>query len=243
MNTMPKAVIFDVYHTLIRVGPAPFDASERWQRLWVASGARDPCPTLEQFSARCRGFVDEEHLRARSLGVPYPEVVWPEIIGRALPSLARLDCSSRDEWIGAHQSCLRTVDLAPGAVAVLSALHQSGVALGIASNAQAYTLRELEATLAGSPIGLQQFDDTLVVWSYACGFSKPDPHFFRILSARLAHRGVAESGVLMVGDRMDNDILPARAIGWQTWQLSDFAKPDDGGTWDALAATLASLKM
>ena len=29
-----RAVIFDVYHTLLEIGPPPLDAAERWEFLW-----------------------------------------------------------------------------------------------------------------------------------------------------------------------------------------------------------------
>ena len=57
------------------------------------------------------------------------------------------------------------------------------------------------------------FDPELRFWSFENGFSKPDPHVFRILTARLEARGISPSETLMVGDRFDNDIEPARAHG------------------------------
>ena len=73
----------------------------------------------------------------------------------------------------------------------------------------------------------------------AHGFSKPDPHVFRLLSARLQARGIAAGDTLMVGDRLDNDIAPARAQGWRTWQLGAASGGETGGDWAALGAFLA----
>ncbi|MFY8215615.1 MAG: HAD family hydrolase [Chthoniobacterales bacterium] len=234
-------MIFDVYQTIIRVGPAPDDAENRWVGLWSASGELGACPTLDTFAADCREIVDGEHRRARAAGIAFPEVVWPEVILRAVPSLVKMEKSVLDRWIFDHQMCLRTVELAPGAATVLSELHRSGALFGIASNAQSYTLRELQSVMVTGSDGFELFDPRFCVWSFACGFSKPDPYFFRILSARLAHRGIAPHETLMVGDRMDNDILPARGLGWQTWHLSDRAEPSDGGSWLALGETLEKL--
>jgi putative hydrolase of the HAD superfamily len=109
--------------------------------------------------------------------------------------------------------------------------------LGIASNAQANTLRELKESLAAHALGIDLFEPDLCFWSFEHGFSKPDPHVFQTLTARLAALGISPRDTLMVGDRLDNDIEPVRACGWQMWQLT--ASPaEDGrisGNWNQLA--------
>jgi len=42
------------------------------------------------------------------------------------------------------------------------------------------------------------------------GFSKPDPRAFQAAAASL---GVTPPDCIMVGDRIDNDIAPAKALG------------------------------
>jgi len=44
----------------------------------------------------------------------------------------------------------------------------------------------------------------------------------------------------MVGDRLDNDIEPARAFGWQTWQLVSVKHDAQSGNWRDLLAWLES---
>lgn len=232
--TFPKVVIFDVYRTIMDVMPPVAGEDTRWVRLWEQLGTRMPPPSLVDFSKICRKFVEEDHAEARVLGVAWPEVVWPKVIERAVPAFLSLAKVEQDAWILEHQSCLRSVALAAGAADTLKALHSDGVMLGIASNAQDYTLTELNGVLSGKSISLNVFDSELCIWSYAHGFSKPDPYLFRILSARLAHRGVKGRDVLMVGDRLDNDIQPASRYGWQTWHLV----PDSEGDWGALRNAL-----
>ena len=53
----------------------------------------------------------------------------------------------------------------------------------------------------------------VVVLSEEAGISKPDPALFR---AAMARAGVAPEHALMVGDRLDNDIAPASALGMAT---------------------------
>jgi len=59
-------------------------------------------------------------------------------------------------------------------------------------------------------------------------FEKPDPRFFERLVAEAA---VAPSEVVYVGDRVDNDILPAKAIGLRTVLVTT-------GPWGRFHATL-----
>jgi HAD superfamily hydrolase (TIGR01549 family) len=132
----------------------------------------------------------------------------------------------------------RTLRLAGHAADCLRRLNEDGVPLGIASNAQAYTLRELDAALRSAGLNLSMFDPGLRFWSFEHGFSKPDPHVFRILAARLEARGISPAETLMVGDRLDNDIEPARAFGWQTWQLVPVKQNAKSGNWHDLRAWL-----
>jgi FMN phosphatase YigB (HAD superfamily) len=42
----------------------------------------------------------------------------------------------------------------------------------------------------------------------------------------------------MVGDRLDNDIKPARVHGWQTWQIIPTKRDGPSGNWRELLAWL-----
>jgi len=234
----PKAVIFDIYRTVLDVTAAPADAELRWERLWMQLGSISTMPMLDDVSDRCRKIVAQDHAAAREQGILWPEVVWPEVISRAIPEFSSLDLVTRARWVFDHQACLRSLKIAPGAVQVLSDLRDAGVPMGIASNAQAYTLREIAGEFSGSPLEFDIFDPALCVWSFEGGFSKPDPHVFRMLSARLAHRGIRADEVLMVGDRLDNDIEPSRRMGWQTWHLAESSVDGAGGSWLDLAEAL-----
>ncbi len=234
----PKVVIFDIYRTVLDVAAAPADAKLRWERLWMQLEAVTAMPTLDDVSDRCLKIVTQDHAAAREQGILWPEVVWPDVISRAIPELISLDLAARDRWIFDHQACLRSLRLASGAVEVLSYLRDARVPMGIASNAQAYTLREIADVFSGSSLTFDVFDPALCVWSFECGFSKPDPHVFRLLSARLAHRGIRADEVLMVGDRLDNDIDPSSRIGWQTWHVAESSIDGFGGSWMDLAETL-----
>lgn len=236
-----RAVIFDVYQTLLEVGPPPADADARWRALWARLPGNTPPPSLAAFAADCEAVVRREHALAREQGVACPEVYWPAVTVAAAPALRTLDPRALDDWLFAHAQLVRTVRLAPHAGHVLRRLVSTEIALGIASNAQPYTWRELEAGLRTIGLDRAGFDPALCFWSFEQGFSKPDPHVFRLLSTRLQARGISPDETLVVGDRQDNDIAPAHRAGWQAWHLGRAGTnlAELAGDWPALEQFLA----
>lgn len=228
----PRAVICDVYRTILDILPPPGDAEVRWQALCRETFALLDVPDLDAFHEMCRREIARDHEDSRRRGIAFPEVQWPRVVGSVLPEFLRLDAAKQSGFIIGGQELVRGLRLMPGAADVLRQWHAAGVCLGIASNAQAYTLQELDAVLCPSGLEPAIFAPDLVLWSWQLGYSKPDPYFFQTLLARLAARGLAPGEVLMVGDRADNDIAPARAAGMMTWHLH--AQGD--GDWKALQA-------
>lgn len=92
-------------------------------------------------------------------------------------------------------------DLYPDALACLEKLRSRGYFLGVAGN-QTVTL-ESWVREAGLPV-------ELVTSSASLGVRKPDPRFFELL-IELCDRPPAE--IAYVGDRVDNDVVPAAAAG------------------------------
>src|SRR2546426_228704 len=136
---------------------------------------------------------------------------------------------------------LLAVSPPPSAADGLRALGGRGVLLGIASNAQPYTLRELDAAFASAGLSRNKlFAPSLCFFSFEHGFSKPDPHVFRLLTARLRLCGISPNETLMIGNRLDNDIGPAKAQGWQTWHFTEQASADGNqeGDWSQLTQRL-----
>jgi FMN phosphatase YigB (HAD superfamily) len=225
-----RAVIFDVYGTLLEVGAPPSNADVRWQKLFEEMLGTPPPLHRTEFSVRAGQIIAHRHAAARTSGIQWPEIVWPSVVLEVLPMLVRLSAKKRDEFLLRQMQIGRTLRLADGAAECLRQLNDNAILLGIASNSQAYTLRELTAALQGNGLNFSMFDHDLSFWSFEHGFSKPDPHVFRILTARLEARGIRPAETLMVGDRLDNDIEPAKVHGWRTWQLG--AQAD--GSWTEL---------
>ena len=227
-----RAAIFDIYGTLLEVGPPRPDAQLRWGLLWQARLNTEPRLSLEQFSAACERLIADEHAAAQARGIAHPEVYWPDVVSAVLPEFSHLPESERSDFRFYHAQMAHTVRLMPGAADALRQFQPGHLLLGLASNCQPYTLREFDTTLAGVSLSRKLFAPDLCFFSFEHGFSKPDPHVFQILIARLAALGIAPHQTLMVGDRLDHDITPARACGWQTWQLTASPTEDGRGAGD-----------
>ena len=229
-----RAAIFDLYGTLLEVGPPPADAGARWAvACQVALGTAPPL-SLAQFDNECRRVVAVEHATARMRGIEFPEVYWPDIVDTVLRGFDPRPAAARTPSPIYRADFLHTVRLRPDAADVLRAAQKTSLLLGLASNCQPYSVHELDTALAGVGLSRDRFTSNLCFFSFAHGFSKPDPHVFRLLTARLRSFGIAPGEALIVGDRADNDLEPARAHGWQTFRI-ELESPD---CWSRLRARL-----
>lgn len=101
-------------------------------------------------------------------------------------------------------------------------LHYNFVRMGAAEVMANLSTRYKLAVAANQPkdvfrkamedAGLLGFFDILGI-SDEMGLSKPDPRFFQLL---LSQAGCTASEAIMIGDRIDNDIVPAQKLGMHT---------------------------
>lgn len=107
----------------------------------------------------------------------------------------------RERTARGERDIFSAADLYPDALPALAGLRKGGFRIGIAGNqprASEWALRE-----AG-------FEADFVASSEAWGVEKPSPAFF----AKVAEAAGEPPGrIAYVGDRLDNDVLPARAAG------------------------------
>lgn len=219
-----RAVVFDVYRTLLSLGGLRSPSAAEWARVWERAAGQAPPLGFEEFTRAWDEAVRQEHERARAAGVEHPEVDAPAVVRAAVPACAGLPRPVIERLLLAVMGALRESRLADGAAGLLRELRERGIPLGIASNSQCYTLPELGAALEQAGLGLDIFEPDLVFWSHTHGFAKPSPFVFRLLGARLAARDIPAGDALMAGDRPDRDTGPASAQGWRT-VLVDPADP------------------
>ncbi|MDJ0319896.1 HAD family hydrolase [Pseudarthrobacter sp. PS3-L1] len=99
---------------------------------------------------------------------------------------------------------IERADLYPDALACLRAARHAGLSVGIAGNQPAGVEAQLRE--AG-------FNADFIASSAAWGAAKPSAEFF----SRIIDTAQLDPGqILYVGDRIDNDVLPARKAGMRT---------------------------
>lgn len=152
-------------------------------------------------------LVDESRMWsdfAREVCVP------PFTLMGVLGSLIERGTDHREFWntLGVQRPSSPTTieanDLYPDAESCLRAAQEAGFRVAIAGNQPAGAVAQLSA------LG---FEADFIMSSHEMGVSKPSPDFF----AGPLRRVQAKPGqVMYVGDRVDNDILPARTAGVRT---------------------------
>lgn len=95
-------------------------------------------------------------------------------------------------------------DLYPDARPALAALRAMGLWIGIAGN---------QTSRAGEILRKLDLPADMIATSDDWGVSKPDPGFFRALADAAP---CAPGEIAYVGDRIDNDLMPAKAAGMKT---------------------------
>lgn len=202
--TIPfRALIFDIYGTLLDApagGVKPDTLADPVLRDILRRHGHEPSASP---STDLHAAVLRHHAAA---GIPHPEIdlrlLWREIL--SLPpeaDTAALVAETEAAW--------HPATLIPGASAAVQRVSRAGLSLGLLSNAQSNTL----ASLGGIA---DLFAPELTLLSYQHGMSKPAPELFRILTDRLAGRGITPAETLYIGNDPVQDILPAAAAGFRT---------------------------
>ena len=105
-----------------------------------------------------------------------------------------------------YESLSRCARVEPDLLETLSALQRMGLKLGIVSNT--FVSRASLARHLGQ-LGLLEFFP-VQLYSYEYHFRKPSTELLRIAAGKI---GEAAESIVFVGDRIDNDILPALKSG------------------------------
>jgi putative hydrolase of the HAD superfamily len=211
-----KAILFDVYGTLVISGSGNLDfhdmRSDRKQALTGVLQRHGIDRTAETLMGALRRAIENDHEYLRREGADYPEIdivrIWQALLG--MDDTERVKAFALE-----YEMVVNPVYPMPGLEELLSACRKQGLLLGIISNAQFYTPRLLEHLL-GKSLDMCGFDPQLIFFSYRFGIAKPSCFMFDLAMDMLSRRGISPVSVLYVGNDMRNDILPARRVGFQT---------------------------
>ena len=211
-----KCVLFDIYGTLFISGSGDIGAARHSRKetlelknLLVENHVRkEPDEILRAFFET----IEKHHNLQKKKGIDYPEVeidrVWMEVLGSKDRAAVR-DFAIRFELIA------NPVYPMPNLKATLSAFRKNGTPMGIISNAQFFT-PYLFSLFLQADMDQLGFDPGLVFFSYQWGYAKPSLFLHRKALEKIRTDGLAPDSLLVVGNDMLNDILPASRIGFST---------------------------
>lgn len=152
-------------------------------------------------------LVDETRMwtdLAQRLGLP------PFTLCALVGALIAVGKDHHDLWdvVGADRPAVVVdpgqCELYPDAADCVAAVRRAGMAVGVAGNQPA----AIDQVLAAAGLEVD-----FVASSAAWGVAKPDPAFFARL---VCEARVPAENILYVGDRLDNDVLPAHSAGMRT---------------------------
>ena len=219
-----RAVLFDVYGTLLISGSGDISLTSGIAKGDAATAALEAVGASD-LAASVDGdqvvATLHEVIRTRHADSPheYPEVVIEEVWGEVLSKLgdSEVNVDSLDTRVLALQYECRVNPVwpMPGLGATLRAISGASMAMGIVSNAQAFTPTAL-ATLAGGSLKDLGFDPRLCHWSYAHRQAKPGTFLYQQAAQSLAEQGIEPRQTLYVGNDMRNDVWPANEVGFRT---------------------------
>lgn len=199
----PRAVIFDVYGTLLDAPPGGVRADPAADPAIKSFLEKHHLPVPASPTRALAELVRRDHAASAEA---YPEidlvVLWAELLGLPVNGGTAL-------WVAEIEDLWHPARPMPGAHAMLRRLATAGIPCGLLTNAQSNVWRQLGGL---APV----FASDLCVLSHQSLRAKPSPALFDEIAARLARRGIAPHDAWFVGNDPHNDIAPAAAAGFRT---------------------------
>jgi putative hydrolase of the HAD superfamily len=161
---------------------------------------------------RFKKTIEQHHARLIKAGNPHPEVVIEDVWQACLPFE---DMAQVKRFAIAFETLTNPVWPMPHLKELLHYCRQSGIVLGIISNAQFYT-PYLFRWAFNRDMHQLGFDPDLVFFSYQHAIAKPGPLLFSMASEKLQRYHVTPRQTAYIGNDMRNDMLPAHETGFQT---------------------------
>lgn len=225
-----RAVVFDIYGTLISSGVGDISLSSKsnsndalYYTLFNQGIEVLPAFDSTRLDALLLESIKYFQRKRSKEGVCYPEVeireVWKYFLEKLLtkklinPLPADLDIEG---LIIDYECRVNPTQAMPGLVDTLNELHQRGLKISIISNAQFYTPLLFDALIGKSLSELNICMDC-AIWSYVLREAKPSQRLYE-LSANHLFRiyQIDPKQVLYVGNDIRNDIWPAQSVGFKT---------------------------
>lgn len=215
-----EAIIFDIYGTLLISDSGdigvnePVDSDHAFRQAVEISGSKiadnfDGPGTLKE-------LILEDHSVTRSKGISHPEVdileIWTSLLNEGLS--LDLPKEQIENVAFYYELLVNNVWPMPNLISTLSRIHESGIAMGIVSNAQFYTPVILNHFLDGELYKF--FDKELCSYSFQNRAAKPSLEIFEPILRQLKSRDIRPENAVYVGNDMLNDVYTAQECGLKT---------------------------
>ena len=220
-----KAVLFDVYGTLLVCGAGDVGTSlpdlqaSDMDALFRHCGMANPFGPSENIAAALKKCIIDHHEIDRRNGLDYPEVdireIWSEVLADSVSGGRTMEGHIAEEFALRYEMAVNPVWPMPNFPDIVEKLSESGLRVGIVSNAQFYTPLLLEG-FAGRTLTDIGFESRLCAWSYVEGLAKPSARLFTGPLKALDGMGISPPEVLYVGNDMLNDVQTAANWNCQT---------------------------
>ena len=232
-----RAAMFDIYGTLLISASGDIEASDSTDSgpAFIEALSAVGIQFLGDGDAGVQLLVDEiqtANKQARQNGIDYPEVdivaIWKKVVSRIFDDGLTSQTVPNKTMLtnGLSDSDLRRLALEyemrvnpvwpmPHARECLDKLCESGICLGVISNAQFFTIEILQ-TLFHADARSFEFDEKLQYYSFQHGRAKPGLDLYKFASEGLAQRGFRRNEVLYIGNDMLKDVMPAASVGFRT---------------------------
>ncbi|MFN2464060.1 MAG: HAD family hydrolase [Candidatus Dormibacteria bacterium] len=216
----PEGLLLEAYHRVNQRLEAELEAT--------APGAAD---LLERVSIRVDEEIGESYRSGRE-----EEVDIAALYDTALASLGLSLGPETVAWVvdEEQRAWLRGIAASPHAHATLQALRDRGLRLGIVSNA-AFPPHSMRAQLES--LGLAGYFDA-TVYSSEIGWRKPNRAIYEECLRRLG--GAGGEGVYFVGDRLREDVVGPRKLGFEAVLTHEF-RQEEPGDWGLEVPVIQSL--
>lgn len=221
-----KAVIFDVYGTLISSGAGdislaqPASQSDLIRRL-IQNAGLQLANASTNYAAQLNQEIQRRHQKTQRQGMDFPEVdileVWSTLIRRwtRQNSIKPPDLFPLRRLAVEYECAVNPVWPNEGCQEIIDHCRRAGLRLGIVSNAQFYTPLMLEALLGKTPSALG-FHPALQLWSYLEKRAKPDPALCETIARRLQSQfRIQRNETIFIGNDMLKDIWAAHQAGFR----------------------------
>lgn len=231
-----KVLLFDLYGTILKqdVGDLEDTTSLENEKKLLISFKKLKKLYKSKNKIKCSSkklkklflkYISKFHEEKRKKGVDFPEVKIEEVWKLILKEINHPQKDDKNFWFEIadnHQRCIAERFLYNNSAEIFDYCIKNNIKLGIISNAQFYTEKDLLRLLKKTKqfkniLSIYDiFEKDLCFFSYKIGFSKPNMKIFDLVSKNLKHYNITMDETIFVGNDIFNDIYVGNKSNMKT---------------------------